>query len=286
MARMPVNPAVPPSTNASSKPPSVIFQPRVSIRKERAAVAVFPPYLLLPPCQFTFVFGFSSLVFINKLDQNKVGKVTPLKQFMPFVIAAKDTCGNVSSDEQFCHALLKFVPLDVSIKGNEVSDEQPFHAPLKFVPLLVSIKGNEVSDEHPCHVVEKLIPLDVSIEGNEVSDIQLRHAKPNSVPLDVSINANEVSDEQPRHALPKFVPLDVSINGNAVSDEQLNHAAPKFVPLDVSISGNEVSDEQSRHPLAKLSTAPLSGKSAAVIRRFEQPLYAPENVLQTGSPQF
>ena len=51
----------------------------------------------------------------------------------------------VVSEEQVCHALVKFVPLLISSAGKDVRGVQDCHALLKFRTLLVSIIGNEVS---------------------------------------------------------------------------------------------------------------------------------------------
>jgi len=47
----------------------------------------------------------------------------------------------------------------VSIKGKEVREEQPFHALLKFVPDEVSSKGNEVSELQSRHAPLKAVTL-------------------------------------------------------------------------------------------------------------------------------
>jgi hypothetical protein len=47
---------------------------------------------------------------------------------------------------QFSHALLKFVPDEVSIKGKDVRDVQFRHASVKIVPDEVSIKGKDVRE--------------------------------------------------------------------------------------------------------------------------------------------
>ena len=113
--------------------------------------------------------------------------------------------GNVARLEQLAQALLKLVPLLVSINGKDVRLEQSLQAAAKLIPLLVSISGNELKLEQFCQALPKLVPLLVSIRGNDVRLEQPFQVKEKLVPLLVSIKGNDVRLEQPDQAKEKIV---------------------------------------------------------------------------------
>ena len=77
------------------------------------------------------------------------------------------------------NAFVKSPPLILSkaLDGKLVNELQLRHAILKLVPLDVSINGKSVNEVQFNHANLKLVPLEVSINGKLVNELQLRHAE-------------------------------------------------------------------------------------------------------------
>jgi len=120
----------------------------------------------------------SMLVWVKSVLPNASVKLPPF-------MLSKALAGKLVRLEQFCHALTKLVPADVSIRGKLVRLEQPFQARLKLVPADVSIRGKLVRLLQFCQVCGKLIPADVSIRGKDVRLVQLYQVRSKLVPADV-----------------------------------------------------------------------------------------------------
>ena len=100
----------------------------------------------------------------------------------PFTLS-NSPAGIVVRPEQLCHASLKLVPEDVSIRGKLVRLVQLYQAASKLVPADVSIKEKLMRLLQLYHAKEKLVPADVSISGKLVISDHSRQKLPKSVTL-------------------------------------------------------------------------------------------------------
>ena len=111
----------------------------------------------------------SMLVWVRAVSVNASVKSPPLT-------LSKALAGKLVRLVQSCHACLKVVPDDVSIRGKLVRLEQSYHACLKVVPDDVSIRGKLVRLEQSRHAYLKSVPDDVSISGKLVRLLHLYQA--------------------------------------------------------------------------------------------------------------
>ena len=109
----------------------------------------------------------SMLVWVRAVLSNASVKFPPL-------ISSKALAGKLVRLEQSCHACLKLVPADVSIKGKLVRLVQLRQVWLKVVPADVSIRGKLVRLVQSRHASAKSVPEDVSIRGKLVRLLQSR----------------------------------------------------------------------------------------------------------------